>query len=91
MTHSLRLNSIRNSRLTSFFFLTLLVSNLWAQDGDPAKGKSLFNTNCAACHQLDKKMTGPALRNVETRLSETAGLDRTWLYAWIRNSNAVIK
>ena len=91
MTHSLRLNSIRNSRLTGFFFLTLLVSNLWAQDGDPAKGKSLFNTNCAACHQLDKKMTGPALRNVETRLSETAGLDRTWLYAWIRNSNAVIK
>ncbi len=91
MTHSLRLNSIQNSRLIGFLFLTLLVSNLWAQDGDPAKGKSLFNTNCAACHQLDKKMTGPALRNVETRLSETAGLDRTWIYAWIRNSNAVIK
>ncbi len=91
MTHSLRLNSIQNSRLAGFLFLTLLVSNLWAQDGDPAKGKTLFNTNCAACHQLDKKMTGPALRNVETRLSETAGLDRAWIYAWIRNSNAVIR
>ena len=23
-----------------------------------------------ACHKLDKKMTGPALRNVEARLSD---------------------
>jgi len=36
-------------------------------------------------------MTGPALRNVETRLSESEGLDREWLYAWIRNSAGVIK
>ena len=62
-----------------------------AQDDDPIKGKALFNANCAACHQLDKKMTGPALRNVETRLYEDEGLDREWLYAWIRNSSALIK
>jgi len=31
-------------------------------------------------------MTGPALRNVEARLSENEGLDRAWLYAWIRNA-----
>ena len=36
-------------------------------------------------------MTGPALRYVETRLSEDEGLDREWLNAWIRNSNSVIK
>ena len=36
-------------------------------------------------------MTGPALRNVETRLYEDEGLDREWLYAWIRNSSALIK
>ena len=62
-----------------------------SQDDDPIKGKALFNANCAACHQLDKKMTGPALRNVETRLYEDEGLDREWLYAWIRNSSALIK
>lgn len=28
------------------------------------EGRQLFNTNCAACHKLDKNMTGPALRNV---------------------------
>ena len=80
----------------SFLSLGLIVlvaftTSLSAQEGDPAKGKSLFNANCAACHQLDKKMTGPALRNVEARLSEQEGLDREWLYAWIRNSSGLIK
>ena len=71
----------------SLFFISFTHS----QDDDPIKGKALFNANCAACHQLDKKMTGPALRNVETRLYEDEGLDREWLYAWIRNSSALIK
>ncbi|WP_108424922.1 cytochrome c3 family protein [Flagellimonas amoyensis] len=58
--------------------------------GDAAKGKQLFNQNCAACHALDRKMTGPALANVETRLADDAGLDREWLYAWVKNSPGVI-
>ena len=57
----------------------------------PAKGKTLFNTNCAACHGLDRKMTGPALRNVETRLADDHGLDREWMNAWIRNSAGMVK
>ena len=70
---------------------SILLAPLHAQEADPVKGKALFNANCAACHQLDKKMTGPALRYVETRLNEEEGLDREWLYGWIRNSAAVIK
>lgn len=72
------------------FFLTISAS-LNAQEGDVAKGKALFNTNCAACHSLDKKMTGPALRFVEQRLADDKGLDREWLYSWIKNSSALIK
>ena len=75
----------------SFVVLLVFSSSFFAQEGDVAKGKSLFNTNCAACHQLDRKMTGPALRNVEARLSEEQGLDREWLYSWIRNSSGLIK
>ena len=75
----------------SFLFLFFFSVSIVAQEGDPAKGKTLFNTNCAACHSLDKKMTGPALRNVETRLADEQGLDRQWLYDWIHNSSAVIK
>ncbi|MFL9843124.1 c-type cytochrome [Flavobacterium rhizosphaerae] len=53
--------------------------------GDAAKGKELFNANCAACHKLDAKSTGPALRDVADRH------DRQWLYDWIHNSSAMIK
>ncbi len=61
-----------------------------AGGGDAAKGKQLFNQNCAACHALNRKMTGPALANVETRLAEDEGLDKEWLYAWIKNSPGMI-
>ncbi|PIB27333.1 c-type cytochrome [Maribacter sp. 4G9] len=62
-----------------------------ATNGDAAAGKALFNQNCAACHALNRKMTGPALAKVESRLSEEEGLDREWLYAWIKNSPGMIK
>ena len=56
-----------------------------ASGGDPVAGKALFNVNCAACHNLDKKMTGPALRGV------SAKYDMPWFYKWINNSSAFIK
>jgi mono/diheme cytochrome c family protein len=76
----------------SLILLLFISSPIYAQEtGDPVQGKALFNTNCAACHNLDRKMVGPALRNVEARLLETEGLDREWLNAWIRNSAGMIK
>lgn len=30
------------------------------------KGKEIFNSNCAACHKLDAKSTGPALRSTDS-------------------------
>lgn len=77
--------------LLSLILLALFSTFSFAQDGDPVTGKALFNTNCAACHSLDKKLTGPPLRGFEARLSEEENLDREWIYAWIRNSAKVIK
>jgi mono/diheme cytochrome c family protein len=87
------IHRILSQNILSLGLIILLAfsTTLSAQGGDAAKGKSLFNANCAACHQLDKKMTGPALRNVEARLADEQGLDKAWLYAWIRNSSGVIK
>ncbi|KAF2334770.1 cytochrome c [Flavobacterium ginsenosidimutans] len=34
--------------------------------GDASKGKEIFNSNCAACHKLDAKSTGPAFRNLDS-------------------------
>ena len=56
-----------------------------ATGGDAAKGKELFNANCAACHKLDAKATGPALRNVADKY------EKEWLYKWINNSAELIK
>lgn len=69
--------------LSLLFVFSTSVSS--AQEGDVAAGKSLFNTHCAACHHLDKKMTGPALRGVTERL------DNAWLHKWIANSAEMVK
>ena len=71
-----------------FALLTLIFSlsfNSFSQEVDIAKGKSLFNANCAACHKLNKNLIGPALAGV------SAKYEKEWLYTWIKNSNAMIK
>jgi len=76
-------NSI--SRIFQFSLaLTLAFSfQIFAQD--VAAGKALFNAQCAACHKLDDKMTGPALRGVGGKY------ELEWLQKWIRNSADLIK
>lgn len=41
------------------------------------KGKEIFNSNCAACHNLNKNMTGPALSKI----------DSTKLWNWLTEKN----
>lgn len=74
------------------FFLSVIFScmtlflgstNVYAQDA--AKGESLFKSNCASCHALDKKLVGPALSGVTERREEE------WLLKWVKNSSALIK
>jgi len=71
-------------KLSLIFVFTFSLS-VFAQDA--AKGKALFNSQCAACHNLDKNMTGPALRGVVDKYNG----DKEWLYKWIRNSAELIK
>jgi mono/diheme cytochrome c family protein len=53
--------------------------------GDPVVGKELFNANCAACHKLDAKSTGPALRGISGKY------EMSWIYKWVHNSSDLIK
>lgn len=69
--------------LLSLSFVLLFFTSIYGQDA--AKGKELFNANCAACHNLDKKMTGPALRGVADKY------EKEWLYKWIKNSAELVK
>ena len=98
VTYRNQISKIIGASLVVFLLFSI---SIFAQDetaadaagasvGDAAKGKALFNQNCAACHSLTRKMTGPPLANVAERLSEDEGLDREWLYAWIKNSPGMI-
>ena len=82
-------NSISRILLFSLALMLTFSAKSFSQEaaaaGDPAAGKALFNSNCAACHKLDAKMTGPALRNVTDRH------DTDWLHAWIKDSQAMVK
>lgn len=78
-------NSISRILLLSLAFMLTFTASSFSQDGDAAAGKALFNAQCAACHKLDAKMTGPALRNVTDRH------DNEWLHSWIKNSQAMVK
>jgi mono/diheme cytochrome c family protein len=49
-------------------------------------GKQLFSINCAQCHRPNEDFTGPALKGVQSRWK-----DAQTLYAFVRNSQEVIK
>ncbi|MGE9516300.1 MAG: c-type cytochrome [Solitalea-like symbiont of Acarus siro] len=65
--------------------LVFSANTLKAQD--PANGKKLFISNCAACHNQDisKKLIGPPLKGI------TDQRDEAWLIEWVKDSQAMIK
>lgn len=63
----------------------LVLSVSTAKAADPNKGKTLFQQNCASCHNVHKKVTGPALKDVESRWA-----DKKLLHQWIHNSASVL-
>ncbi len=72
-------------RLTVLFLSLFVFSivNISAQDA--AAGKAIFTGKCAACHNVFKKMTGPALMGLEER---GKWADHKELLAWINNPAA---
>ena len=82
---SRRFKSFVSPLALNLIFVLSISFNASAQEIDIAKGKSLYNANCASCHKLNKKLIGPALKGV------SAKYDKEWLYSWIKNSAALIK
>lgn len=68
------------------FLLLLLVSIptiMYSQEFE--KGKELFQINCAGCHNMEKRVLGPALENT----IELQGRD--WASKWISNNEELRK
>jgi mono/diheme cytochrome c family protein len=49
------------------------------------QGKALFTGRCASCHNVNKKLTGPALANVEERH------DLPWILSFVKSSQTMVK
>lgn len=87
---------IHHRPIVKTFIFSILLSTLvslanmgYAQGGaaagDAAKGKALFTTNCASCHNPIKQITGPALKGVTGRVP-----DKKLLHDWIKNNQKVL-
>src|SRR5690554_5584623 len=76
-------NSFSRILFLCLVFVLTFSSASYAQD--VAKGRELFNSQCAACHKMDANATGPALRGMAERHSSD------WLHKWIKDSPGLIK
>jgi mono/diheme cytochrome c family protein len=66
--------------MASILLFATLVSQPWASDGSPDKGKAIFQTKCSPCHTIGAgKRVGPDLKGV------TEERPRDWLVKFISN------
>jgi hypothetical protein len=58
--------TLEGKPVPNFFCATPSLSNDIKIEKDiVSQGKILFESNCKACHRLDKKLVGPALRDTQ--------------------------
>jgi cytochrome c551/c552 len=70
---------------TSIFLFVLFVGVI-AKAAPPAEeGKVIFSSRCAACHNIQKVLTGPALAGVDQRRS----ID--WIINFVHSSQTVVQ
>ncbi len=82
---------IKNSFKTILFTISIAILPFLVNgQASIAEGKTLFKTNCAACHakNMKSKATGPALGGAVERW--TADYPIEDLYSWVLNSAALI-
>jgi len=71
--------------LTTTLVLLVMSSPVSAQDGE-----ALYKANCTACHKIDQKMIGPALKGVREAWAERTGGDEA-IIDWVKNSQGYLK
>src|SRR5688572_20729501 len=79
---SLFFRSVTKSLILISSLSIATVSVAFAQDA--GAGAAIFKQKCTACHGIDKKVIGPALKGVNDRH------DEAWLIKWTKNAPAMI-
>jgi cytochrome c551/c552 len=75
---------MKTKLFTAIFLLTIVFpASVFA--GPVEDGKAIFMTRCAACHNVNKAMTGPALAGIHERRTED------WIIKFVRSSQSMVK
>ncbi|HZF63666.1 MAG TPA: cytochrome c, partial [Chitinophagaceae bacterium] len=73
-------------KLKFLLLITAIVAAATVLASPPVEeGKSIFATRCAACHNVNKTLTGPALAGVDERRS------LEWIVNFVHSSQTMIK
>lgn len=75
------------TKLALLLLLTIVVglNNARAYTPPLEKGKQIFSLRCAACHNVNKTLTGPALAGIDERRS------LSWIVSFVRSSQMLVK
>jgi mono/diheme cytochrome c family protein len=65
--------------------LALLFTSMWVHADPIEDGKTIFMSRCAACHNVNKTLTGPALAGVDQRRS------MEWIIKFVNSSQTLVK
>jgi mono/diheme cytochrome c family protein len=76
----------KSMKLKLSLLLTALFFAMFMYAAPPVEeGKAIFQSRCAACHNINKNLTGPALAGVDQRRSIE------WIINFVHSSQTVIK
>lgn len=75
---------MKNRVLLTLFVLIAIAIKANA-DTPTDEGKKIFTTRCAACHNVNKAMTGPALAGIDQRR------DIDWIINFVQSSQSLVK
>ena len=65
--------------------LSTIAINANANPDPPKDGKLIFNSRCAACHNVNQVLTGPALAGVHDRRT------MDWIVRFVRSSKTMVE
>ena len=72
------------TKLLAITLLSLLTISVRALPSEK-EGKTIFNSRCASCHNVNKTLTGPALAGVHERR------DIEWIINFVHSSQSMVK
>ncbi len=76
---------MKNKKLPAVIYLLMISATVFANPKSNDEGKTIFSSRCAACHNVNAKVVGPALAGVDERHS------MDWIISFVHSSQTLVK